>query len=537
MHIRQNRSIVRLAAVAAGILLFAICGCDKKRSTGTQSSTNALSTSGPGVSHPGQRWVPGMKKTWGLRPLDQPGSIFHVEYSANTSIVDLATVGRTFRGVSADHRIFLFEDSPELRARLIPGKYVLFEGLDLRKVDAYAVDPKSKNLIVGTEKASLSQALKSAQVRFKMPVNFRDIFQQYAAQLEPSPPASAFTDPLRALSEWLQPPVFADIAPNNMEGAFEYADTDFAVWKIQYHFYVPGDSNNMHLDLQLKREANGLNVDLSAKAQMNNFIQQAALNIGDNGVLQFDIRDLDFDSDMDLDWTIKTSENKTPMNEVRFKLPKPARISIPLMEFTELPMSLDISEALLFHPAFTTKEEVAKGGFHINYSGDEGFSLDGSQTQVEGQGEGDGAINQSFAFSPFASFGLVVAVAMPRVELRMGTDELWDMAEIPLPSALTESLSDVLLNNTIAGQWVKKQMGNPLEIEGAAYLQMVISTTAAHSGEQSLVPCQQFTLVATGQTGVDGTWLGKNSNIPPKDLFTKNIVQRQPDSKICGGDK
>jgi hypothetical protein len=199
-------------------------------------------------------------------------------------------------------------------------------------------------------------------------------------------------------------------------------------------------------------------------------------------------------------------------------------------------MSLDISEALLFHPAFTTKEEVAKGGFHVTYSGDQGIQFDGQQTQIEGEGEGDGGINQTYAFSPFASYGLLVAMAVPRVELRMGTDELWDMAAIPLPSNLTETLSDVLLNNTIAGKWIKNQFGgNPLEIEGAAYVQLVVSTTAAASGMQSLVPCQQFTLDATGQAGVDATWVGSNTNLPANTLFTKHILQRNPDNHICGG--
>ncbi len=466
--------------------------------------------------------VPGMRRTWGLHMM--PGAVFHVEYSPDTSIVDMATVGRTLRGVSADHSIFLFENSPDLRAKLIPGKFVLFEGLDLRKVDALAL--YKGQLVVGTEKAPLNQALKNANIRFRTPVRFGDLARQLAAE-DPQPLPLHWLDAL-------QPPAHADVAPHNMEGEFEYADTDLAVWKIHYHFYVPDDK--MHLDLGITREANGLNVELNPKVQINNFIQEWAMNLN-GGHLTLDFRQLNFDTDVDYDWVIKTSENKTPMNEVRFKIPPPAQIRIPLMEETMLPMSLQISSALLFHPAFTTKEEVAKGGFHLKYSGDEGLSFNGSQTQIEGQGAGDGTIDQSFAFSPFASFGLVVAMAVPRVELRMGTDELWDAAKIPLPSALTETLSDVLLNNTVAGQWLKKKAGNPLEIESATYLQMVISTTAAHSGMQSLVPCQQFTLVATGQAGVDGTWLGSNSNLPAKDLFTKNIVQRQPDSKICGGDK
>lgn len=517
------RGLLAICAALAPASMLTSCHRSSAAGTGTASAGDAAATYGV-------RWVPGMRKTWALQAAEQRGTVFHVEYSPDTSIVDLATVGRTLRGVSADHRIFLFADSPELRAKLIPGKFVLFQGLDLRKVDALAL--YKGQLVVGTEEAPLKQALKTAQVQFRTPVNFRDVFQQAAVE-QPLP--SPFQDALHYWRDALDPVVYADVAPHNMEGEFEYADTDFAVWKIHYHFYVPDQGDKMHVDVQMTREANGLNVELNSKAEISNFIQQWAMNLN-GGHLTLDFRQLNFDTDVDYDWTIKTSENKTPMNEVRFKLPPPARVRIPLAEFTELPLSLDISEALLFHPAFTTKEEVAKGGFHVKYSGDQGIQFDGQQTQIEGQGEGDGGIDQTYAFSPFASYGLLVAMAVPRVELRMGTDELWDMAAVPLPSNLTETLSDVLLNNTIAGKWIKNQFGgNPLEIEGAAYVQLVVSTTAAASGLQSLVPCQQFTLDATGQAGVDGTWVGSNTNLPANTLFTKHILQRNPDNKICGG--
>jgi hypothetical protein len=289
----------------------------------------------------------------------------------------------------------------------------------------------------------------------------------------------------------------------------------------------------MHLDVHLAREANGLNVELSAKGTISNFIQQFGMVAAEKGPVRVQFRDLDLRGDIDFDWTIKTSENKTPMNEVRFKLP--GKVSIPLVEFTDLPMSLQISEAMLFHPAFTTKEEVARGTFHVKFSSNEGIQVDGAESQVEGQGEGDADIAQNFAFSPMASFGLVVAMAVPRIELRMGSEELFEMAKIPLPSNLVESLSDVLLKHTIVGQWFNKKMGNPLSVESAAYFQLVISTTAAHSGMQSLVPCQQFTMTAKGQIGLDAEWLGSNTNFQPKDVFERNLVRRQPDVKICGG--
>lgn len=73
-----------------------------------------------------------------------------------------------------------------------------------------------------------------------------------------------------------------------------------------------------------------------------------------------------------------------------------------------------------------------------------------------------------------------------------------------------------------------------LSIEAAAYFQLVISTTAAHSGMLSLVPCQQFTMTAKGQVGVDAEWVGNNTNWPAKDVFSKYTTKRQPNSTICG---
>jgi hypothetical protein len=527
----RNRPAVRPAALlAGGLILLMLVGCKgNKGGTATTASTGHNETAAPSTAG-----ITGVRDTWALHPMDQPGSVSQVEFSPNTLIVDRATVGRTLRGVSEDQSIFLFEDSPELRSKLVPGKLVLFEGLDLRKVDALAIDPNTKNLIVGTEKAPLQEALKNARIQVKMPVNFGDLFKQQSAQLRTPPalpPQFSLNNSLLNWMDSLHSTAYADSGPHDTSGSFEVRDSDFASWKVHYHFYAPPDASNVHLDVDLTREANGLNVELSAKGQMSNFIQQIRLEAAPTGVSLFKWGNLDLHGAEDFDWTIKSSETKTPMNEVRLKLP--GKINIPLTEFA-LPMSLQISEALLFHPAFTTKDEVAKGSFKVNYSGDQGFSLQGSDMQVEGQSEGETAIDQSFAFSPLASFGLVVAMAVPRIELRMGAEEIWDIAKVPIPSNVAESLSDVLLKNTLVGQWIDKKNGNPLSIESAAYFQVVISTTAAHSGMQSLVPCQQFTMVAKGQVGVDAEWLGKNTNMPARDVFTKNLTRIEPGSKICG---
>lgn len=522
----------RIATITA--LLFCALGgtgCNKKKN----DVATFVSTTTQSGSHTETTQLSGLTKTWGLRSVSQPGNAFEVEYSNKTTIVDMQTVARRFRGTTEDHRIFLFEDSPGLRQKLIPGKYVLFEGLDLRKVDALAIDPHSKNLVVGTEKANLRDALKSANVQISVPVDFGDLFDQMAAHAAPQQPGTRFGRLLNSPSRlwnWIQPTVYAGLSNDEVEGEVQFSDSDFANWHCHYH-YSRNPDHSLTFEANLEREANGLNVFLNAKGRVNRFIQQVSLVVTKDGNLHEYYKNGGLHGTLDLDWVIKTSEVKTPNDEVRFKLP--GKITIPLTELTKLPMSIQISEALLFHPAFTGKNQVAKGAFHVDFSGDEGVKIDSSGMQADGQGSGDSTINQSFAFAPLSAFGLVMAVAAPRIELRSGTEEIWDLGKIPLPSSMAESLTDVLLKNTIAGKWFDKKVGNPLSIEAAAYFQLVLSTTAAHSGMQSLVPCQQFTSLAEGQLGVDAEWLGNNTNWPPVKLFSKNIVQRQPDSKICGG--
>lgn len=506
---------------AASLLIALTAGCNKHKNSETAGSGQYQNSSQAPAS-------PGGRNAWRIHVMDRPGTVFHVEYADSTVVIDAQTVSQALRGFSEDHCIFLFADSPSLRQKLQPGRVVLFQGLDLRKVDALAVD--GSNLVVGTEPASLREALKKAQIQWSVPVDFKDLSDQLAEERfseEQSVPHFAL---LRPFSEWwnkLEPTVYAS-EPGELEGEQEIEDTDFATWKLKYHHIFNSD-HTLDVDLQLHREAKGLNAGIEAKAHLTKFTQTASILTADGQFQAASYKNVGLHGTVNFNWDVSTSEAKTPMNEVRLKLP--GKISVPL-DFTGLPMSLQVSEALLFHPAFTTKGEVAQGGFQLNYSGDEGFKLAGSDMETDGQADGDSSIDKTVAFSPLAAYGLVVAMAVPRVELRMGTEEIFEALEIPQP--VYQRLGQLLQNAPIVGKYLPPG-GNPLSTEAAAYFQVVISTTAAASGMQSLVPCQQFTMVAKGQVGADSKVLGVDMNTPAKDLFTKNLVRRDPDTKICGG--
>ena len=515
-----------LRSVAVLIVLsLAMDGC--KRSDTTTATSNVTTDAFTNL--------PGIRKTPGLRVLGKPGNKFEVEYSNRTAVVDMATVARTLRGGTADHRIFLFEDSAQLRAKLVPGNFVLFEGLDLRKVDAYAVDPQTKYLVVGTDKAPLTQALKNADIQINTPVNFDQLFAQ-----SPSSSASlnrgwSFMHQLSGVWDWIQPTAYAGISNTDLEGQVKFSDSNFAEWTLYYHASRgPGNGEmgpGLDLDIRLTREAAGLDASIHMNAHITNFQVVGGILMANGEMKKEHYQNVGLHGGATFDWQISTSETKTPMNEVRFKLP--FKIAFPLIEFTGLPMSLEFGSAVLFHPAFTTKGQVAHGTFDVSFSGKEGFNLEGSDMEVDGKADASLAMKQGTAFSPLAAFGLVIAAAFPRVELAFGMESLFEAMHVPISATVAETLGDLLVNSPIAGQFLKK-FGNPLKADAAAYFQVVWSTTAAHSGMQSLVPCQQFTYGTKGQVGYDVDIMGieKTSVL---DVFSDQKVKRQPDVKICLG--
>ncbi|MBV9182304.1 MAG: hypothetical protein JO356_13420, partial [Acidobacteria bacterium] len=340
---KRIRHVRYWAALCAGGVLLILGGCSKK-----EAESNRVSA--PGTAGSKMPAGNGLRKTWGLRVKDRPGTVFHVEYSDKTNVVDMQTVARTFRGVSEDHSIFIFEDSPELRQKLVPGKFVLFEGLDLRKVDALAVD--GKKLVVGTETAPLKEALKNANVQWNVPVDWDELFGQLGARRDVKPESNPWALGRLPDTLWdmIQPTAYATFTNTEMEGEVEIADTDFNTWKCHYHFTrQPGFSSSKYfpkpsltgagvdIDVQLDREGKGMSVGIHMKGHLTKFEQISSILMADGSIQHAYYKNVGMHGNMDLDWEISTTENQTSMHEVRFKLP--GKITIPLMEF-DLPMSI-----------------------------------------------------------------------------------------------------------------------------------------------------------------------------------------------------
>jgi hypothetical protein len=436
----------------------------------------------------------------------QPGTRYQVTYANDVIRISAPTVRRDLVGANRDHDIYIFSDSPELRSKLTPGSVVLFEGASFKKIQAIAMD--GSHLIVGVEQAPLTRLFKDADIRWHTPINFLEIHNRQEA-------LSRHSYVRRLTLPWLSPPPVsaAEAKEEEEEGWHIKSDADFSPDKV-----------NFQVDLT---RSGDLDATITGKGYVKNFESSLALAVNNSQVSKFDFSNQNVNGVVDFDWTIGASGKPPELGEERLKLP--ALMSVPLY-LGALPFTLELGEALLFHPALSTKQEIAKGAFHVDYNGVTGLSVTKTGTQDTSEATSDSSIRTSTAFSPMAAFGVVVAVAMPRFELKTGTEEFLP----PMPDALADRAA-ALLEKTTIGHFIKKAK-EALKTEAAGTFQVVLSTTASHSGMLSLVPCQRFTLHVEGQVSADATVLGM-----PKELlktitiFKKDIDQPTPNAKICTG--
>jgi hypothetical protein len=414
-------------------------------------------------------------------------------------------------GVSRDHDIYVFNDAPELREKLKPGNVVLFEGVNVKRILAIAND--GPRLIVGTEQAPLSQLFKNADIRWHTPVNFLEIHNRQAL--------SSRTAASRPPLSWLSlRPVFADT---------EAKEEEEEGWHIKYDTDFSPDKVDFQVDLT---KSGDLDATITGKGYVKNFESSLAMTVNNGQVDRFDFSNQNVNGIIDFDWTIGTSGKPPELGEEKLKLP--ALMSVPFY-LGPVPFTLELGEALLFHPAFSTKQQIAKGAFHVDYNGVTGLSVSrGSGGQPEQQdtsnASSDSAIQTSTAFSPLAAFGIVVAAAIPRFELKTGAEEFLP----PIPDSLADRAAE-LLEKTTFGHFVKKAR-EALKTEAAGTFQVVLSSTASHSGMLSLVPCQRFMLHVEGQVSADATLLGiPKELLKTTTIFKKDIDQPTPNAKICTG--
>ena len=501
----MNRSwkSARLLVLAGTVFLFATCS---RKNPGPESSQEAASR-------------PSSAGALNLAPdlTTKPGNVFQATFTDKVVKMEQAAFIKSIRSISSDNTTFVFDPSDDAAAKLHEGSILFVPGVAMRKVDV--ATRQENNLVVVTEDAPLLEALKDANIKWSAPVDFAAVARASTAIPQIQAPQAPLTLSDQVLGA-LRSTVYADSGGLSLSGE----DDGWA-----YTVKASPLPDKLNLDLDVSRKYNGLVVKVTGSGYVQNFETAATIMIKDSQLKYFDYQNKNLNGQVNFGWEAAKDEAGVEAAEQKIKLPSSFSIPLPI---GGLPFSLEVSEALLLHPAFTGGKEVARGRFNVAYNGVQGFSIDQGNVNQEGQGSAEGSIVDNFSLSPIAPVGFVAAVAMPRIELKLGTDTVFQVVKKFAPPGLADAALN-LLKKTPFGSKIQQAVSDKLKTTGAAYAQVIITTSTIAAGAGSLIPCQKARLITTIQVGANATILGKEKGKVSKDIFHQEKTIVIPPTKSC----
>jgi len=434
----------------------------------------------------------------------KPNTVFKVDYSDKVVKIEQRAFLDGIRSISTDNTTFVFDAGDPQASKLKQGSILFVPGIAVRKVDV--ATEKDGHLVVVTETPTLVEVFRNADIQWNAPVKFSE-----AAKMQRASGAPSFMD------RW---------TTVHAAGGVTYSGDDDG-WK--YTVTANPEPGKVNLQMNVNREYNGIKVYVDGDGYVQDFDTIAAIKIKEGMLESMDYQNHGMSGVVNFHWEAGKEKGGVEAAEHTLKLPSSFTVPLPI---GGVPFSLEVSEALLLHPAFTGGSEIARGRFHVTYGGTQGFKLAQGNMSPDGDGTSDGEILDHFSLSPLAPVGFVAAVSMPRVELKLGTDSILTAIKKYAPPGLADGLLEGLKKSPF-GKWINQQVSDKLKTTGAAYGQLVISTSSIAAGAGSLVPCQKVQLILTMSVGANATVLGQEKANVNKVIYTTTKDVTVPPLKAC----
>jgi hypothetical protein len=225
----------------------------------------------------------------------------------------------------------------------------------------------------------------------------------------------------------------------------------------------------------------------------------------------------------------------------------PGGISVPLAPLLGgMPLTLDISSALLIHPALTGGNEFSSGGFTISWgAGGAGGSFSTASTGAVTDGGGN--VNLTFGItddmniSPVAANAMVISYCAPRIELRLdilgpfasslsSAGGIIDKAVGILTKLLPQSAQDALANSPLS----QVTASNILASNADVYMQFIATEGVTHSSNVTLTPCTKEQIKFDGEGGIGAQFFGLTNGAQTNtSLFSKEYTHWEPATAFC----
>ena len=472
-------------------------------------------------------------------------SYAHVTYAPAVKMFDLSDIKSSLQGISSDGHGFVFKNaSPAIRA-LKTGDILFVKNQLAAKVLGSITDGDTTLVLVG--EAPLRDVVQSGEINIDAPIHFHGPKQVSTSAPQP-----------RSFFDLLVPPVYAaqsglkgsgaDVA--RQQGTQDAAKTLGANalgglvdgWKIVQWTVTPGD-NQMNFQAVLSKDAEGFIAMVGMKGWISNtdFVSKISLTNGAGKQAFSGVKNTK--GSIEFDWEIGKASPGVWAKEDRVKLP--AGFTVPLAPLLEgLPLTLDISAALLIHPALTGGNEYSKGGFTVSWgNGNHETSSSGAVDTSDSSNTIETTYNVTADtnVSPVAPNGMVISYCAPRIELRLdalGTladsvNQLGgaiDQIESRLMSLMPQSVQNAVAQSPLSNVTAS----NILSSNADVFIQFITTEGVTHSSNVTPFPCSKQEIKLTAQGGGDAQLFGLTSGATTTtDLFTKTFTRWDPASDFC----
>lgn len=467
-----GHKLTPVSLLATAALLLFLPGCSRRKSTPVADN---YEQNGPLVSPPDLTRL--------------PGTVFDVKYSQNTAVIEPGKFIHALRSVSADHTIYIFDRASEVAQSLRPGKIMFVPGLTLQKV--LGVKEDGPDLIVGASDALLTEAIENGKIRWEYSVDFRKTREQWKSARK------NLTARQTHQLNWFIPSVVPSVWAATEDSA-DSKSGEKEGW--EYALSARPDSGGLNFELHLKHKGEALTAAIDADGYIQNFRNLTSILIRNSQLESFSFQNQNFNGYVNVRWAVGKGTSLEVTGDERLRLP--TTFSVPLF-IGGIPFSLELSEALLFKPGFTSKNEIARGAFKVQFSGADGFKISSTGIGNDSDAKGASSIEDHGGIAAVAPFAVLVAVAAPRIELKTGPEEVFEELSHLVPTILADRLASAAaaLEKTAFGHWAVEQANDVIKAQGAAYVQFVLSTSATIGSATALIPCQRTLLIATGMGG------------------------------------
>ena len=433
----------------------------------------------------------------------EPKTTFTAKYRSDLVQVDHDTATQSLVATSPDGSAFVFEKAPDSILKATPGTTVLLAGFALRKVAS--VRTNGDFSLVQTDPASITDAVTDGTIAWDHTVAFgangqisdaRDMRGRFGAE-----PALADT-----------PVTVSHTGTANG-------------WQYTTHTTV-GD-NSLNIDETLARQDAGMQITMHAKGKISNFNTSADIEIQNGQVVKFTYLNKNLIGTIDFEWTAtKSSPGVGALAKTDRFVTLPPLVSIPL-DIEGLPFTLNVDSAMLVEPAFTAASEGSTAHFIVNFSGDQGFTVQNGDTTRVGNLKGDVDIgDDTNAISPIAASAFVGALSLPKLELKPG---ITPDALVPTNGAFADRAKQMLAQSGYSQQ-LNPSEGVPA---GGSYVQLITSGGLMDFGSADApIPCQQATMELSLKVG-NAASLGVSSSQPNETYLLKTWHRINPAVQYC----